>query len=162
MHLHLPSLTLTSQRNGDQPTIDPSLPGTHLPTSSLLSLLRSSLLASQPNITPMELSDRLLAETSLLPPPEHASAHSKPPASGGTGTGAGAEETLDPALDPLRRRIAGLLKKNGKVTQGKVRVVLLCLSGIRCAEVVRQVRGVKGDGVVAKVSKGCGAGVWWH
>ena len=30
-------------------------------------------------------------------------------------------------------------------------MILLCLSGIRCADVVREVRGVKGDGVVAKL-----------
>lgn len=83
----------------------------------------------------MEITDRLPPLSSLLPPPDHA-----PP-------------DLPPdSFEPLRRRCAGLLKKGGKPARGKPRIVILCLSGMRCADVAREVREVKGEGQVAKVS----------
>lgn len=120
-------------RDATDPTIS-SIPPTHLPTETLLALLRTSLLASQPALTPMEIADRLPPLNSILPPPEHA-----PP------------NLPTTSFDPLRRRVAGLLKK-GKLVRGKPRIIILCLSGLRCADVARELREVKGEGQVAKVS----------
>lgn len=125
---------LIEQRNAADPTAL-STPGTYLPTSTLLSMLTSSLLASNPSLTSLETSAILPPTDSLLPPPEHK---------------VDPTLTID-SLEPVKRRIAGLLKKNGKVVPGKPRVILLCLSGIRCADVVREVRSVKGDSHVAKL-----------
>lgn len=95
----------------------------------------------------MEENDILPPISSLLPPPENFNAKKEAEAEA---AGAGVPDSLE----PLCKRIRGLLKKNGKVLPGKPRVILLCLSGIRCADVVRGVRDVKGDGAVAKVSGG--------
>lgn len=47
--------------------------------------------------------------------------------------------------------MAGLLKKGGKIQKGRPRIVILCLSGLRCIEVMNNVKDLKGEAQVAKV-----------
>jgi protein CMS1 len=52
----------------------------------------------------------------------------------------------------VQRRIEAILKGGPKLKVAAPRVIVLALSGLRCADVVRGVRDVKGNGQVAKVS----------
>lgn len=83
----------------------------------------------------MEIADRLPPLTSLLAAPEHA-----------------APDLPRESFEPLRRRVAGLLKKGGKIQKGKPRIVILCISGLRCIEVMKNIKDLKGEAQVAKVS----------
>jgi protein CMS1 len=51
-----------------------------------------------------------------------------------------------------KKRIEGLVKSSKNNGNGTPRVIVLCLSGLRCADVVRDMRCIKGKGEVAKVS----------
>lgn len=51
-----------------------------------------------------------------------------------------------------KKRIEGLVKSSKGNANGTPRVIVLCLSGLRCADVVRDLRSIKGKGEVAKVS----------
>lgn len=60
----------------------------------------------------------------------------------------------DDGTKGMQKRIEGIVK-SGKgdylKENGMPRVIVLCLSGLRCADVVRLVRDVRGKGEVAKV-----------
>jgi protein CMS1 len=122
------------QKLQQQPTALSSAP-THLTSSALSTILLASIRESFPSATPMEINDLLPPETCLLPPPDY-SAGNEPEGS----------------FAPLQRRIESILKSGPKLKVSAPRIVILSLSGLRCADVVRGVRDVKGNGQVAKVS----------
>ncbi|WRT65824.1 uncharacterized protein IL334_002774 [Kwoniella shivajii] len=111
-------------------------PPTHLSTSELSSVLLRSIRESYPSASSVELDDIIIPETNLLPPPDYSPSKSE-----------------SDAFTPLQRRIESLLKplEKKKLVMGQPQVTILSLSGLRCADVVRGVRDVKGKGEVAKL-----------
>jgi protein CMS1 len=83
----------------------------------------------------MEITDLLPSESSLLPPADFP-----------------AGDEPEGSFAPVQRRIEAILKGGPKLKVAAPRVIVLALSGLRCADVVRGVRDVKGNGQVAKVS----------
>jgi protein CMS1 len=79
----------------------------------------------------MEISDLLPSESSLLPPADFP-----------------AGDEPEGSFAPVQR----ILQTGPKLKVAAPRVIVLALSGLRCADVVRGVRDVKGNGQVAKVS----------
>ena len=64
------------------------------------------------------------------------------------------ENTPEGIMGAMKKRIDGLVKSAKGSGNGQPRVIVLCLSGMRCADVVREMRSVKGNGEVTKVSTG--------
>jgi protein CMS1 len=85
----------------------------------------------------MEIDDMLLPESMLLGAPQFAAPKIDDP------------EAIAAAG---KKRIEGLVKSSKGNANGTPRVIVLCLSGLRCADVVRDLRSIKGKGEVAKVS----------
>jgi protein CMS1 len=83
----------------------------------------------------MEISDLLPSESSLLPPADFP-----------------VGDEPEGSFAPVQRRIEAILQSGPKLKVAAPRVIVLALSGLRCADVVRGVRDVKGNGQVAKVS----------
>ncbi|WOO81616.1 Protein CMS1 [Vanrija pseudolonga] len=107
----------------DGPIADPS----SLEPAQLAQLLLSSARATFPNSTPMEIDEVVVGEDRLLAP--------LPPTSTGSG------------FEPLVQRLDDLLKDAPKKpAPGTPRALIVSLSGIRCADVVRAVRDVKRPG----------------
>lgn len=117
------------------PTAPPRDPS-YLTAEELSSLLLASIRESFPSATPMEIQDLLPPTSCLLPPLE--------PVEG--------ESEAEGSFAPVQRRIKHILENGPKVKPVTARIVILCLSGLRCADVVRGVRDVRGEGQVAKVS----------
>ncbi|OCF56553.1 protein CMS1 [Kwoniella mangroviensis CBS 10435] len=109
---------------------------THLTPSELSSILLNSIRESYPSASSVELDDITIPESNLLPPPDYTPSISE----------------TDP-FKPLQQRIESLLKplEKKKLVVGQPQVIILALSGLRCADVVRGVRDVKGNGEVAKL-----------
>jgi protein CMS1 len=114
-----------------------STPATHLSQSQLRTLLLTSIRETFPRATPMEIDDMLLPESMLLGAPQFAAPKIDDP------------EAIAAAG---KKRIEGLVKSSKGNANGTPRVIVLCLSGLRCADVVRDLRSIKGKGEVAKVS----------
>ncbi|KAL1410750.1 Protein cms1 [Vanrija albida] len=108
---------------GDEgPIADP----TQLAPGELAALLLTSARATFPNSSPMEIDEVVLGEDRLLAPL---------PAPSGDG------------FEPLVARLDDLLKDAPKKpAPGTPRALIVSLSGIRCADVVRAVRDVKRPG----------------
>lgn len=85
----------------------------------------------------MEIDDLLIPEDRLLQPPQFGAPENTPEAVSAAG----------------KKRIEGLVKSSKGNDNGTPRVIVLCLSGLRCADVVRDLRSIKGKGEVAKVSR---------
>lgn len=62
------------------------------------------------------------------------------------------ENTPEATMGAMKKRIEGLVKGSKGSGNGTPRVIVICLSGLRCADVVRELRSIKGKGEVAKVS----------
>ncbi|GFZ42443.1 hypothetical protein JCM24511_00158 [Saitozyma sp. JCM 24511] len=122
-----------AKRLQNQPTA-PSTTPTHLTPSDLSSLLLASIRESFPSATPMEISDLLPSESSLLPPADFP-----------------VGDEPEGSFAPVQRRIEAILQSGPKLKVAAPRVIVLALSGLRCADVVRGVRDVKGNGQVAKL-----------
>jgi protein CMS1 len=114
-----------------------STPATHLSQSQLRTLLLTSIRETFPRATPMEIDDMLLPESMLLGAPQFAAPKIDDP---------------DAIAAAGKKRIEGLVKSSKGNANGTPRVIVLCLSGLRCADVVRDLRSIKGKGEVAKVS----------
>jgi protein CMS1 len=84
----------------------------------------------------MEINDMLLPEEILLGAPQFPAPENNP----------------DAVAAAMKKRIEGLVKSAKNTGNGTPRVIVLCLSGLRCADVVRELRSIKGKGEVAKVS----------
>lgn len=84
----------------------------------------------------MEIDDLLIPEDKLLGAPQFAAP----------------ENTPEAVTAAMKKRIEGLVKSSKNSGNGTPRVIVLCLSGLRCADVVRELRSIKGKGEVAKVS----------
>lgn len=84
----------------------------------------------------MEIDDMLLPQEMLLSAPQFAAP----------------ENTPEATTAAMKKRIEGLVKSSKNNDNGTPRVIVLCLSGIRCADVARELRSIKGKGEVAKVS----------
>ncbi|WVQ78674.1 hypothetical protein IAT38_000761 [Cryptococcus sp. DSM 104549] len=110
---------------------------THLSSGDLSALLLRSIRESFPSASAMELEEIVLPEDSLLPPPSYPSPKADP----------------GNPFKPLQQRIESITKPlhNRKLVNGTPQVIVLALSGLRCADVVRGVRDVKGKGEVAKL-----------
>lgn len=63
------------------------------------------------------------------------------------------ENTPEGTMAAMKKRIEGLVKSSKNSDNGTPRVIVLCLSGIRCADVVRELRSVQGKGEVAKAGR---------
>ncbi|CAK9785477.1 hypothetical protein CC85DRAFT_286645 [Cutaneotrichosporon oleaginosum] len=113
--------------NGDEETADPST----LEPEAVAQLLLASVRAAMPAATGMEIDDVAVASSSILEP--------VPPS--GEGEFAGLVGRLNDALKDAPK----------KPKPGCPRVLILSLSGIRCADVVRAVRSVPRPGEVAKL-----------
>ena len=96
-------------------------------------LLEASLKASMPKATPLELSDLSIPQSSLLDPLSDSPASS------------------DDQYASLHARLKATLGSVKKIPTSAPRIIILCLSGLRCADVVRAVRDHKGPGEVAKL-----------
>lgn len=71
------------------------------------------------------------------------------------------ENTPEATTAAMKKRIEGLVKSSKNNDNGTPRVIVLCLSGIRCADVARELRSIKGKGEVAKVRNiPTGVGMW--
>ncbi|OXG10374.1 protein CMS1 [Cryptococcus neoformans Ze90-1] len=109
---------------------------THLATTDLSSVLLRSIRESFPSSSAIEIEEVLIPPANLLEPPTY-------PA-----------PKVDPsnAFKPLQQRISELTKaKKEPKGNGAPAVIVLGLSGLRCADIVRGVRDVKGKGEVAKL-----------
>ncbi|KAK4686080.1 protein CMS1, partial [Tremellales sp. Uapishka_1] len=129
-------LMAEGQKQEANATIPSNVPITHLSTTDLSTALLKSIRESYRNATAMELEDVVIPDDRLLPPPTY-----KPIV---------AEPT---SFEPLIKRIETLLlaTQKAKLPNATPRIIILSLSGLRCADVVRGVRGVKGEGEVAKL-----------
>ncbi|WVR03701.1 hypothetical protein IAU60_000696 [Kwoniella sp. DSM 27419] len=109
---------------------------THYAQSDLSALLLRSIRESFPSASAVELEDKIIPQDHLLPP----ASYPIPSAEEGS-------------FVPLQTRIAAILKplEKKKLVNGQPKVIVLALSGLRCADVVRGVRDVKGNGEVAKL-----------
>ncbi|ORY21419.1 U3-containing 90S pre-ribosomal complex subunit-domain containing protein [Naematelia encephala] len=113
----------------------------HLTTDELAAILLNSIRETFPSATPMEIEDVRIPQTNLAEPPNYSPI-----------------DTSD-SFAPLFKRVETLLgssssKKKGKgsgAANGTPRVIILSMSGQRCADVVRAVRDVKRTGQVAKL-----------
>ncbi|BEJ16878.1 hypothetical protein CspHIS471_0602790 [Cutaneotrichosporon sp. HIS471] len=113
--------------NGDEKSEDPAT----LDADAVAALLLSSVRASMPAATGMEIDDVAVDASSIL----------QPVALSGEGEYAGLLGRLNDALKDAPK----------KPKPGCPRVLILSLSGIRCADIVRAVRGVPRNGEVAKL-----------
>ncbi|KAK8861700.1 hypothetical protein IAR55_002523 [Kwoniella newhampshirensis] len=109
---------------------------THFTIPELSATLLKSIRESFPSASAVELDDKMIPESSLLPPAEYA-----------------APKVEEGSFEPLQKRIETIVKrlKSKKPANGSPQVIVLALSGLRCADVVRGVRDVKGNGEVAKL-----------
>ncbi|WWD16377.1 hypothetical protein CI109_100803 [Kwoniella shandongensis] len=114
---------------------------THFTTSELSAVFLKSLRESYPSASAVELEDKLIPETNLLSPAEYSVPKAVESAEG------------EASFVSLAKRVETLLKplKSKKLETGSPRVIILSLSGLRCADVVRGVRDIKGPGEVAKL-----------
>ncbi|WWC68507.1 uncharacterized protein I206_102436 [Kwoniella pini CBS 10737] len=113
---------------------DSTIP-THLSTEDLSNILLVSIKESYPSASQVELDDIIIPQDNLLSPPDY------PP------------KKSDDPFGSLQERIESILKplEKKKIVVGQPQVIILALSGLRCADVVRGVRDVKGNGEVAKL-----------
>ncbi|WWC60439.1 uncharacterized protein I303_103011 [Kwoniella dejecticola CBS 10117] len=113
---------------------DDTIP-THLSTDDLSNILLVSIKESYPSASQVELDDIVIPQENLLPPPNYSLKKSDDP------------------FAPLQERIESILKplEKKKIVIGQPQIIILALSGLRCADVVRGVRDVKGNGEVAKL-----------
>ncbi|WVW80288.1 hypothetical protein I302_102266 [Kwoniella bestiolae CBS 10118] len=125
-----------AKKRQTQSGIPADKPLTHLSPSELSSILLNSIRESYPSASSVELDDIIIPESNLLSPPDYT-----PPSA-----------ESDP-FEPLQQRIESLLKPldKKKLVAGQPQIIILALSGLRCANVVRGVRDVKGNGEVAKL-----------
>ncbi|WVO14720.1 hypothetical protein L204_102358 [Cryptococcus depauperatus] len=107
---------------------------THFSIDSLSALLLRSIKESFSSASDIELDEINIPQNNLLPPPSYSAPRLDP----------------DNAFKPLQERIKDLIQKEPK-GNGAPSVIILSLSGLRCADVVRGVRDVKGKGEVAKL-----------
>ncbi|WVQ77378.1 hypothetical protein IAR50_007063 [Cryptococcus sp. DSM 104548] len=109
---------------------------THLAKEDLSAILLRSIRESYPSGTAMEIEDIIIPQDNILPPPSY-------PA-----------PALDPSnpFKPLQQKLDALIEnKKAPKSNGTPKVIILALSGLRCADVVRGVRDVKGEGEVVKL-----------
>ncbi|ORX35253.1 U3-containing 90S pre-ribosomal complex subunit-domain containing protein [Kockovaella imperatae] len=109
-----------------------SKPLSHLATSELFQLLLSSIRDTFPAASPMEIEDLQIPENQLLPALDTEHIGSVP------------EQSL------LKDRLHPFLTDK-KLPPSTPRVIVLSLSGLRCADVVREVKSIPGHGEVAKL-----------
>lgn len=128
-----------AKRNGNLEQIDSkriTTPATHLTPAQLTSLLLTSIRETFPSATPMEIDDMLLPQELLLGAPQFAAPDIN---------------DVEAVAAAGKKRIEGLVKSSKNNGNGTPRVIVLCLSGLRCADVVRDMRSIKGKGEVAKL-----------
>ncbi|KAL7424659.1 Protein cms1 [Cryptotrichosporon argae] len=113
-----------------QASADPA----HMAPAELAAALLRSIRESFPAAAAMEIDDVAIPTDRLLP------ALPIPAASDAAGPS-----------DPLAARLADLFPKPRKLQPATPRVIVLCISGVRCADVVRAARDVKTGGEVAKL-----------
>ena len=118
-------LVAKSQKNGASHLESATTPS-HLHPPELSDLLLASLRAARPTASQLELDELVVPESSFLPP-------------------------IDTPDSGLIARVEAYVGER-RIKAGYPAVVILCLSGVRCADVVREVREVKGKGEVGKVS----------
>jgi protein CMS1 len=131
------TIMLMLKKSARQSKTESSTPATHLNPAQFTELLLTSIRETFPSSSPMEIDDMLLPQDILLSAPQFAAP----------------ENTPDGTMAAMKKRIEGLVKSSKNSDNGTPRVIVLCLSGIRCADVARELRSIKGKGEVAKVSK---------
>ncbi|WVF66034.1 hypothetical protein IAT40_000772 [Kwoniella sp. CBS 6097] len=136
-----------------QKSTDPSdsnTPPTHLPPADISSILLRSIRESYPSASSVELEDNIIPTTHLLSPPDYTPPKEETQKQR---SNSNSSETKTPSFIGLQKRVEDLLKgtEKKKLPVATPRIIILSLSGLRCADVVRGVRDVKGQGEVAKL-----------
>ncbi|WVQ93666.1 hypothetical protein IAU59_000742 [Kwoniella sp. CBS 9459] len=131
---------------------DSNTPPTHLPPADISAVLLRSVRESYPSASSVELDDIIIPTTNLLPPPEYSPPKEEQAAEAAGESGNESTKT-SPSFVGLQKRVEHLLKvtEKKKLHVATPRIIILSLSGLRCADVVRGVRDVKGQGEVAKL-----------
>ncbi|KIY31682.1 protein CMS1 [Cryptococcus gattii E566] len=125
-----------AKRRQDAGPIPSTTAPTHLATADLSSILLRSIRESFPSSSAIEIEEVLIPPANLLEPPTYPA----PKADSSN------------AFKPLQQRISELMKgKKEPKGNGAPAAIVLGLSGLRCADIVRGVRDVKGKGEVAKL-----------
>ncbi|WWC88062.1 uncharacterized protein L201_002965 [Kwoniella dendrophila CBS 6074] len=122
---------------------------THLPKSDLSSILLKSIKESYPSSSSVELDDIQIPESNLLDPPNYTPIPNPPSTVSNTENKKSDMEQFKPLQKRIQDLSENLSKK--KLNVGQPQIIILALSGLRCADLVRGVRDVKGDGEVAKL-----------
>ncbi|OCF36272.1 protein CMS1 [Kwoniella heveanensis CBS 569] len=128
---------------------DSNVPPTHLPPADISSILLRSIRESYPSASSVELDDIIIPTTNILSPPDYTPPKEEQVLNSTTDSAA----KTTPSFVGLQKRVEDLLKvtEKKKLHVATPRVIILSLSGLRCADVVRGVRDVKGQGDVAKL-----------